>query len=184
MNKSTSTSLHLIGAGGLGREIAATLSHPIFQNKYLIAGFIDDKQKPGTLINAIPVLGNLEWLKKQEQASAILCIGKPEIRRKVLSQLSGLPIDWPTIIHPGATLYDAQRIQLGKGIFIGQGGILTTDIHVGDHSFIQPGCSLHHDTRIGQNCILMPGVRITGGANITDHTYIPAGTCITNAITV
>lgn len=36
-------SLYLIGAGGLGREIAATLSHPFFQNKYLIAGFIDDK---------------------------------------------------------------------------------------------------------------------------------------------
>ncbi|WP_282783307.1 hypothetical protein [Phaeodactylibacter xiamenensis] len=185
MKNSTPTSLHLIGAGGLGREIAATLFHPIFQNKYPIAGFIDDKQKPGgTLINTIPVLGNLEWLKKQEQASAMLCIGKPEIRQQVLSKLSGLPIDWPTIIHPGATLYDAQRIQLGKGIFIGQGSILTTDIHVGDHSFIQPGCSLHHDTRIGQNCILMPGVRITGGANITDHTYIPAGTCITNAITV
>lgn len=81
MKTSAPAPFYLIGAGGLGREIAVTLSHPIFQNKYLIAGFIDDKQKPGTLINTIPVLGNLEWLKNQKQASAILCIEKPEIRQ-------------------------------------------------------------------------------------------------------
>lgn len=107
----------------------------------------------------------------------MLCIGRPEIRRQALSQLAGRSIDWSSIIYPGATLYDTQRIQLGKGIFIGQSSILTTDIYVGDHC-------LHHDTHIGKNCVLMPGVRITGGATIRDNTHLTAGTCITEAITI
>jgi hypothetical protein len=164
--------------------MAATLCHPIFQDHYHIVGFVDDALNPGTLINGIPVLGNLQWLKTQQNASVALCIGNPEIRKKILLQLSDYALNWPNIIHPGAILYDAQRIQLGKGIFIGQGSILTTDIQIGDHSFIHLGCSLHHDTRIGQNCVLMPGVRITGGAKLTNHTFLPTGSCIKEDITI
>lgn len=183
-NDQKAKSLYLIGAGGLGREIAATLSHPSFKNQYAVVGFVDDGQRPGTHINDIPVLGNLQWLKMQHSTAVVLCIGNPTIRKEILLHLSGYPLHWPNIIHPGATLYIPQRIKLGKGIFIGQGSILTTDIQIGDHSFIHLGCSLHHDTRVGKNCVLMPGVRITGGAKLTDHTYLPTGSTITEPITI
>jgi hypothetical protein len=68
MKTSAPAPFYLIGAGGLGREIAATLSHPIFQNKYLIAGFIDDKQKQGTLI-----ILTIKWFATANLLNACPC---------------------------------------------------------------------------------------------------------------
>ena len=60
-------SIVIIGSGGVGREIAATLKHPHFTNQYVLEGFIDDGPAAGTIINNLPILGNINWLIQQKQ---------------------------------------------------------------------------------------------------------------------
>lgn len=178
------TELYLIGAGGLGRELLSILQHVELAALYHVIGFIDDAQPVGTSINGVAVVGNVEWLKTQATPNVVLAIGVPSVRHIILSKLADTHTQFPTIVHPEARLYDSRRIKLGKGVFIGEGCILTTDIAIDDFSLIHLGCSLHHDTKIGRNCVLMPGVRITGGATILDEQRLEAGTCITGAITI
>lgn len=89
------------------------------------------------------------------------------MRRNIINELKGFEnLNFITFIHPNASLYDRESIRIGKGCFIGEYSILTTDINIEDHCFINSHVSLHHDTIIRENCVLMPGVRITGGAEI------------------
>jgi len=173
--------LYLIGSGGLGREMAATLEHPQLRQRYSLAGFIDDGREAGTTVHGLTVLGGLEVLRQRAAPAALLCIGHPVVRQNIVQSLRDTPVSWPTILHPAARIYAPDHIELGQGIWIGEGTILTTDIAIGDHCLVHLGCSLHHDTKIGACTVLMPGVRITGGAHIPPGIRIETGTCITSA---
>lgn len=174
--------LVIIGAGGVGREIAATLKNAAFSNFKLI-GYIDDGKAPGTIINTVPVLGGIDWLlTNNEGYSAVIAIGNPQVRKKIIERLEPAALEYPTLVHPGARLHDNNTIMIGKGCYIADGCIFTTDIIVEDFCFINTACSLQHDSHIGKNSVLMPGVRITGGAFIGANSYIGANYLISTAV--
>ncbi|NHB67593.1 PglD-related sugar-binding protein [Perlabentimonas gracilis] len=99
-----SQNFYIIGARGLGREMAATRScfkeEPIFD----VIGFFDDNQPVGKIINNLKVLGGIEFLKSIDSASVFLGIGNPTIREQINTSLSEHNISFPTIIHPNASI--------------------------------------------------------------------------------
>jgi acetyltransferase-like isoleucine patch superfamily enzyme len=99
-------------------------------------------------------LRNVEFL-----ADVIIGIGNVSIRQKIIKEIKDLKnLNFPTFIHPKASLYDSDSIQIGKGCYIGESSILTTDINVEDFCFINSNVSIHHDSIIRENCVIMPGV--------------------------
>lgn len=165
--------VYIIGAVGLGREISATLNHPELQKRYTLRGFVDDKFPPGEEVNGTPISRDIEWLKNQENANVILGIGNPEVRQKILERLSEAAINFPTVIHPGASIYDKNHVHIGKRCFIAQNTILTTNTRIGDFCFINTACTIHYDTVIGDHCVLGPGKHLTGGDKIGDGEILP-----------
>lgn len=170
--------IYIIGAGGLGREVASIISNKENQYPYILKGFIDDGLSVGTNINGLTVIGGIDVLNKISHANIVLAIGNPTIRKKILDNIQTIALDFPNLIHRTAVLEDLLNINIGSGVFIGSGVIMTTNIQVGDYSFIHSGSILHHDTHIGKNCIVMPGVRITAKCTIGDHSYVGTGTII------
>lgn len=178
------SSLLIIGAGGLGREFAAALKNSFFSN-FSLKGFVDDDLPVGTLVNSIPVLGNLSWLLNQnEKYGLLLAIGNPQIRNKILKKLQQGTFDYPTLIHPNVSIHDPETVKIGQGCYIADGCILTTGITIEDFCFINTACSLQHDAYIEANSVLMPGVRITAGARIGTGTYISANCVISTALMI
>jgi len=178
-----SKSIIIIGAGGVGREIAATLRHVRFTDLKVL-GFVDDNVKKGSFVNQWEVLGSIEWLvNNNENYSVIIAIGNPLIRKNIIEKL-GDAFSYPTIIHPNVSIHDIETVKIGNGCYIADGCIFTTDITIEDFCFINTGCSFQHDTFIKTNSVLMPGVRITGGAKIGKNTFIATGCTITNAVEV
>ncbi len=176
-----SEQLLIIGAGGLGREFAVTLKNSFFSN-FNLKGFVDDDIAVGTLVNSVPVLGNLSWLLNQnEKYGLLLAIGNPQIRHKILKKLQNFSFYYPTIIHPNVSIHDTETVSIGKGCFIADGCILTTAITIEDFCFLNTSCSLQHDAYIETNSVLMPGVRITGGARIGSGTYIGPNCVVASA---
>jgi len=175
----------IIGAGGVGREIAATLMHANFKDIEVV-GFVDDTVKQGSAIHLLQVLGNIDWLiakRGSQDYGLVIAIGNPKIRRDIIERI-GEGFDYPTIIHPNVSIHNNGRVKIGKGCYIGDGCIMTTDITIEDFCFINTGCSLQHDTILKMNSVLMPGVRITGGATIGRHSLIGANCVITKAIEI
>lgn len=175
----------IIGSGGVGREIAATLKHPHFVDQFVLQGFVDDGKSEGTLINNFPVLGNLDWLVNQKQIKkVIIAIGNPLVREKIFTRLKNFNFEFPTVIHPSTQIHDLEFCKIGKGCYVAAQVVLTTNITVEDFCLINTGCTLQHDTHIEKNCTLMPGVRITGGATIGHSSYLSANISITDNSTI
>jgi sugar O-acyltransferase (sialic acid O-acetyltransferase NeuD family) len=170
--------IYIIGAGGLGCEIAAALLNTELKSKFRLIGFIDDNLKTDTLINDIPVIGNIDWLSRQQNVNAIIALGNPALRKKIADKLSNARIDFATIIHPGASLHGSNHIKIGKGTYIADGCILTTNISIAEHNLILSGARLSHDTIIADFCTLMPGILISSGATIASNVFIGTGTII------
>ena len=176
--------LYIIGAGGLGREMIATLSFYKRNSKFKLTGFIDDNQPTGKVINGLTVLGGTEFLRKIDSANVLIGVGNSSIREQIFSNLSEHIISFPTIIHPNASIHSIEFVNIGKGCYIADGCILTTNISIGNFTYLLPGVTLSHDTAIDNFCTLMPGVRISSGATLGNRVVIGTGTIITKPISI
>lgn len=176
--------IYIIGAGGVGREVLAVLQHTSLKNDFEVAGFIDDGVISNTFVNEIKVLGGIDFLLEKENVSVIIAIGNPIIRKQILKKLAIKNFEYPTIIHPKVSFHDRSKIFIGKGSFITEGCIITTNVSIGDFCFLNIGVTINHDAVIENNCVLMPGVRITCGVNLGENSFVSANCALSKAILI
>lgn len=175
--------LLIYGAGGLGREILATVAS--FENEWVPIGFIDDTLAAGTRIKGFPVLGGLAFLNAIEKpVSLLLAMGDPLLKTSMISKITSPLINFPVIIHPRAVLLESNTIRVGKGSIISAGAVLTCDITVGEHVLINLNATIGHDTTIGHCTSIMPGVNVSGEVKVGEAVLIGSGACIRNRIRI
>lgn len=174
----------VIGAGGLGREVAATILG-YFQSDYDLLGFVDDGLPVGAIVNGKPILGGVEYLNKLNQSCAIfLGIGIPSIRKSIIAKIDNSILEFPNLIHPFARIHQPEQVKMERGNIIADGTIITTNVALGDFNLINLSSTIGHDVVIGNHCSVMPGVNISGGAHIEDEVYIGTGAKLIKATTV
>lgn len=168
----------IIGAGGLGKEIAV-LIHQINQKEltWNVVGFYDDSFPVGKKIAGHLVLGKVAELNKIDYPlKVVIAIGDPHIKSKVVSVIKSHHITYPVLIHPTATI--GMEIQIGAGSIITAGCHLTIDIQVGEHVLINLNSTIGHDVRIGNYSSIMPGVHISGFVQIEKSVLIGTGASV------
>jgi sugar O-acyltransferase (sialic acid O-acetyltransferase NeuD family) len=176
--------LVIVGAGGLGREIAAVLKSDLTHDFDLV-GFVDDHLSTGEMVNGVKVVGDLEWLARQKKHNVVIGVGIPAVRRKMFNRLSKSgQLHFPNIIHSNARLHEREHIDIGIGNIISDACILTTNIKIGDFNLINLNCTIGHDVQIGSFCSIMPGVNISGGARLLNEVYIGTGAKLIKATTL
>lgn len=177
--------LIIIGAGGSGKDILATLlrCNEISQI-YEILGFVDDDNSLiGREINGFPVIGNTDWLSKQ--STTICCVisnGFSDIRKKIVKKIEKFDIMFPTIVDPSVIL--ANNVNIGKGAVIQAGTIINPDTIIGNHTFINLDCTIGHDCKISDYVTIAPGTHINGNNKIGDTSEIGSGTTTVQNITI
>lgn len=170
--------IFIIGAGGLGRELAALIR--ALPEQFETAGFYDDIVPSGTTIMGLQVLGSIRQLAStSEAAQAVVAIGDPQIKQKIVSMLPEL-VQFPVIIHPSVVLGDASTIRFGQGTVLTAGVKLTVDIELGSHVLVNLNSTIGHNTRIDDFCSIMPGVNLAGGITLGKRVLIGSGVNIIN----
>jgi len=176
--------LVIVGAGGHGRELFATVE-AINQVSptWNVLGFVDDAPTHPERVERLGsvVLGGLDWLVGQEVSVAV-GIGTSSVRRAVIERLSLSPDRTPQIVHPAATI--GPDVELGPGVVIYDRCTLTTNVRIGTHSHLNVGCSVQHDSSLGDFVQLSPGVFVNGDCIIGSDVFVGTGRIVTRGCKV
>lgn len=179
-----SVDIAIIGSGGLAREVRWLIDEcNRRQNRWNILGWIS-KEKPGTVIEGLPVLGDDDWLIKYEgPIDVAVSVGSGKLRRKIVTYLQrNSNISFPTIISPSAEISDS--VIFGKGAIIAAKSILTVNVEIGDFFFCNLACTVGHDCKFGDYVTLNPGVNISGNVALGECATIGTGASIIQGLSV
>ena len=163
--------LHIVGAGGFGRECHAWASqHPDCGKAWTIAGFLDDNPgslKPfGEFAPVRPLAGH-----RPSADDLYLCgLGMPGLKEKLVAPLLAAGAEFITFVHPRAIL--GARVKLGKGTVVCPGAVLSTDIVLGDFAMVNLNSTMGHDVELGPWCTLSAHCDLTGQVKLADRVFM------------
>ena len=113
----TEKKIIIVGAGGFGREVAWTIQDCNKISKtYSIEGFLDDNESlTGKKIDGIPILGNLNWFKKNNSPDifCVVAVADCKTRQKIVNFLETINVKFATIIHPSVIYSKSVFIETG-----------------------------------------------------------------------
>jgi sugar O-acyltransferase (sialic acid O-acetyltransferase NeuD family) len=78
----------------------------------------------------------------------------------------------------------SEFIELGEGVIICAGTILTVNIKIGNHVIINLNCTIGHDTIIEDYCSMMPTVKINGNNHLHKGVYVGTGATFIHQVTI
>lgn len=165
--------IHIIGAGGFGREVRSFSEVAGFQ----FQGFVDDNLSLAGVSCTISEFG------KQEEITTVLAVGDSNIRKSIYAKLPA-HAQYPIIVHPSVILQDTKSIQLGEGVIACAANIFTCNIQIGAFSIINLNCTIGHDVKMGEFCSLMPSVNLSGSVTLGNGVFIGSGATILQGITI
>lgn len=180
---STAPDLLLVGAGGLGREVVATVRAAGTGARL---GFLDDAIAIGTEIDGVPVLGpaTADVVAGFPAAELVICAASstdPGRRQRLVERLA-LPNErYGRIRHPAAVLDDNVP---GPGSIVLAGAVATTAVTIGAHVVLMPSVVLVHDTLVDDCSVLAGGVALGGGVHVGAGAYVGAGSAVREGCSV
>ena len=161
----------LIGSGGFAREVRAHINN----NK--IKCFVDQKYFQ---LNDDNIFEMSEFDPSKMQA--LIVVGEPKHRKDILNRMPK-ETEFFTFIHPSAQLL-GDDIVIGKGSFISANCIITTNVHLGDHTQLNLCSTIGHDCRIGDFFTSAPGSKISGNCHLGECVYVGTNASIREKVNV
>jgi len=174
----------IVGAGGLGKEIAVLIHH-INQKElsWNVVGFYDDTYPVGKKIATHLVIGKIAELNNVNYPlHVVIAIGDPVVKATVVNKIKNHQLAYPVLIHPASTI--GKEVQLGAGTIITAGCHLTIDIEVGEHVLVNLNSTIGHDVKLGSYSSIMPGVHLSGFVKIERSVLIGTGASVLQNIQI
>ena len=129
-------------------------------------GFLDDNKKlHGIDIFGYPVLGPLDWLKKNPNVKIFNTIAKNlSVKEEINFNQKQNGFSFINLIHPNV---NTDLSTLGdEGILLSKNVYLEAKSQISSHCMILQGSSVGHDTSIGENSFIAPNCNLLGGVKI------------------
>jgi sugar O-acyltransferase (sialic acid O-acetyltransferase NeuD family) len=174
----------IIGASGFGKEVAFLIEDiNRAGGDYRLLGFLDDAEsKWGSTCLDIPVLGALDWLRERADVCAVVGIGDPDVRSRIVARLDDMGIACPTLIHPSVVSHASNRF--GDGAVVCAGNVLTVEICVGRHVHLNLCNTVGHGAVLGDFSTVYPGVNISGDVTLGERVSLGTGGQVLQGVTV
>ena len=183
MSKGEVKPLIIVGAGGLGREVA-WLVEDINKNtpQWNLLGFVDDGVN-GFTVEDYPILGDVDSLFYMEPLPwVIVAIANASVRKRIVGQIQLRGMSMATLIHP--SVQSSRFVEIGEGSIICAGSVITTNITLGLSSIVNPNCFIGHDTVLQNYVSLMPGVHVAGEVKLGEGVYMGLHSCVINRTSI
>lgn len=169
----------IVGAGGLGREVAWLLERiNLIEEQWDILGYYDDFLKDTKEVINYPMLGTVnDLLSTQSEISIVCAIANPIIRKKIIEKLGkNNCISFPTIIDPSVII--SPDVNFGIGNVIMMNSLISVKTSIEDFCIITYSCTLGHDVKLSDFVTVYPGTNIAGNVIIQKQCEIGTGSQI------
>jgi len=178
--------LVIVGAGGLGAEVAAAVKNMnADQPTYELLGFCDDdSQKKGTTVDGIPVLGSPEEVERTlgNRLGYLCAIGSNRARMALVGRLSALGWEGSRVIDPSVVRAASARI--GPGSYVAPGTVLSPFVEIGSHVIVNFNCSITHNVVLESHSQVAPGGRISGFGILRTGAFVASNGVVAPGVTV
>ncbi len=176
--------LAIFGAGGFGREVKMLIDHiNANERKFECLGFFDDDTDLPKEINGLPFLGGLDALNQvSTPLGVVISVGDPRLKMNLVQKIHNPYLSFPNLIHPTALI--GEQVQLGQGIILCAGVVVTVNIQIGNHVVLNLNSTIGHDCKLGDFSALMPAVNVSGGVTIGEGVYLGTGVQINNNLNI
>lgn len=174
----------IIGAGGIGREVAWIIEEINEVNPtWNIIGFVDDNSEMWRKdLNGYRVLGGLDILDKLEsKPEVIVAIANCGVKKDIVARLNG-KFNFATVVYP--TIKISNFIEIGQGTIIYPGVILTVNTKIGNHVVISGNCGIGHDTVIGDYSSVLWGSYFSGYDVVGEECFVGVGTKVAQGVRI
>ena len=138
----------------------------------------DDIRRQGTLINGIPVMGLDEASSRHSGAGVVVAVGSPTTRRALTERARRSGLIPASCVSPDARM--SSWVEMGEGVVICAGSILTTNIDLRDGVQVNLDCTIGHDVVLGEYTTLAPGVHVSGWVHFGSDVYVGTGAVLIN----
>ena len=175
----------IYGVGGFARELLALVRDiNAARPEWDVLGFLDDNPESwGRTLNDVPVLGGRAWLHDAAPRPHVAFgIGSPAVKARLAEAMDDACAGFPRLVHPSAVI--SARVELGDGVVVTAGNILTTEIRVRDFATLNLMCTVGHDCDVGRFATISPGVNVSGNVTIGEGCDIGTGTAIVQGVAI
>jgi len=173
----------IIGAGGQARIVYEILSYD--RNMEVVA-FVDNLVRTGKeTINGIPIMGDhsvLPGLIKDGVKGTIVAVSMNDIRKAHFEKLRAMGLELINAIHPTASL--AHTVNLGRGITICMGAIISTDVNIANNVIIGTGAIVDHESRIEDHVRINSGCSLAGRVTVKKSAHVGIGSVVKEEVTI
>ena len=156
--------LLIVGAGGLGREVANWAIDEIKKSSgWIITGFLDDNSNAlyGKQ-TSIPLIGSVAGFVPSSGVYVVIAMGNPAVRRKLHEDLLVKGAQFANVIHPTAIV--AEGVRLGVGVVLAPFSILSANSCIGDGVVVNYYAVIQHDAEVGRWSYISSHGNVGGGA--------------------
>jgi len=175
----------IFGTGGHAKVILDIISN---EQKYEIAGFIDNELDEGQAVLNHKVLGAdkdlISLIKKNSIFGGVIAVGNNYSREKISQEINNLCEDFNFIncIHSQAQI--AMDVSIGAGNVLMAGSVVNTSTSIGNHCIVNTNSSLDHDNSMLDFSSIAPNSATGGNVKIGKLSALGIGSTILPGISV
>lgn len=172
--------LHIAGAGGFGREVAAYAAEIIAAGRLpaRLGGFLDDTDAcPAAFGCAVPVVATIDGWRPGPSDRVVVAVGDPEQRRDVAHRLARSGARFVTLVHPSAWV--AANARLGQGCIVAPLAAVAPHAELGDHVVVNVQAGVGHDVRLGAFSVLSPHAVLNGFVTVAEAVLVGSAAVVT-----
>ena len=167
------------GGGGHGKSLIELIRA---EDRYRVAGVIDDGVMAGQSILDVPVLGGRAVLPEAHRRGARLAvnavggIGNIQSRVDVFRLLEDESFQCPSVVHPSAWVEPSAKV--GEGVQLFPHAYVGSDTNLSYGVIINTSAVVSHDCRIGPYANIAPGSLLAGSVSVGEAVLIGMGVTI------
>ncbi len=162
----------IVGAGGLGREIACSLEILMAEKGGTLLGFLDDSSDAlGELSGRYPpILASPINFEYSSDVTLLLGVADPISKMRLVAKIETRGGTFGTFIHPTAMVVRTAR--LGRGCVLCRDSGVSADATLGNFVLLNGYSGAGHDAVVGDGATISSFVDVCGKANVGREVFI------------